>query len=435
MQPRGWLVVAAIAIAIGAILFASTGSGLAALGISCLIAAVGVHLRLTLPLQHELQQLIPRIEQRAAGRPIEALHSPMPQLEALDAAVSALLEQLCDEARVQQRQGRLVHEVLQASPVGIVLLDARGQITTLNDAFRGMFRLRGEPIGKRPIEVVPSADVHLVVEEAKTRGTAERAFVTESSDLIARAEALTDGILLRIEDITGRREAERSRTDFVANVSHELRTPLAAILGYLETMMQDEERIPEDLRQMLQTVHRNARRLRDLFEDLLRLHRIEARRRELPMERQRLLPILEEAVGPTVDRAAMCGQRLALECPKELIARVNPDALVAIVGNLASNASSYTPPGGHIQVRALQGEDGVRIEVSDDGIGIPRRHHERIFERFYRVDTARSRAAGGTGLGLAIVKHYARACGFHLKLESDEGQGSTFTVALEGPVP
>ncbi|MEM6931829.1 MAG: ATP-binding protein, partial [Myxococcota bacterium] len=214
---------------------------------------------------------------------------------------------------------------------------------------------------------------------------------------------------------------------------HELRTPLTAILGYLETLLFDEERLPEDLRAMVHTVDRNAKRLRELFDDLLRLHRIESRRRELPMEQARLLPILESAVGSALDSARMRDQAFTLECPESLTAWANADGLTAIVQNLVSNASAYTHEGGRIQVVALPATNGVEVRVSDNGMGIDRAHHERIFQRFYRVDEARDRRVGGTGLGLAIVKHYALACGFALHLDSAPGKGSTFTVHLPDP--
>jgi len=328
------------------------------------------------------------------------------------------------------RRTRVALEVLEVSTVGVALLDHNGVITLVNPALRAMFRFRGPAVGRRPLEVVSSIDVHLVVDEALARGSSERSFVTESSDLVAKAHRLSQGVLLRVEDVTVQREAERARHVFVANVSHELRTPLTAILGYLETLRFDEERIPDDLRSMVHTIDRNAKRLRELFDDLLRLHRIESRRRELPMEEAALRPILEAASASARDQAHGRGQSFALECPDDLMAWVNADALSAIVSNLALNASAYTPEGGSLQVVAERVEDGIDLRVVDDGMGIDRAHHERIFQRFYRVDEARDRRAGGTGLGLAIVKHYALACGFDVRLESTVGVGSTFTVHI-----
>jgi two-component system phosphate regulon sensor histidine kinase PhoR len=172
----------------------------------------------------------------------------------------------------------------------------------------------------------------------------------------------------------------------------------------------------------------------DLFEDLLELSRIEARREELPLSRERLRPILERAVAPAMDAASRRKQHFSLECSAELEALVNPEALATVVRNLATNATNYTPEGGHVLVRAAKDPDGgMRVEVEDDGIGIDRVHHQRIFERFYRVDEGRSRRVGGTGLGLAIVKHLALATGCRVQVDSEVGKGARFSVQL--PVP
>lgn len=384
----------------------------------------GVELLVLRPLGAQARDLRRRLHDRGAP----AVPSPalVPELEVLDQAIGLAN----DEFDHLIRKTRMSHEVIAASSVGVALLDHRGLITEVNSALLAMFRFRAAPIGRRPIEVVSSVDLHLVVEDAMANGDAERSFVTESSDLVAKAHRLSSGVLLRVEDVTAQREAERARHVFVANVSHELRTPLTAILGYLETMLMDEARLPDDLVRMLHVVDRNAKRLRELFDDLLRLHRIESRRRELPMDDEALRPILESAVGSARDQARMRGQSFVLDCPDDLVAFVNRDALSAIVSNLASNASAYSGDKGSICVVAQRHGRCVDVRVEDDGMGIDLAHHERIFQRFYRVDEARDRRAGGTGLGLAIVKHYALACGFDIQLQSALGEGSTFTVHM-----
>ncbi len=346
-------------------------------------------------------------------------------LEGRIAALEAELDSLADVARTAE-------EVLESSPFGIFVTDAEGRIVSVNPTLARIVPLRGDPIGRRVIEVVIAAELHEMIERVlATEEPVELEFATATADLVAHAHPLPRGnVIVRIEDVTGRREAERARTDFVANVSHELRTPVSAIMGYVETVLLDADRLPPDAVALMRTIERNARRLRDLFEDLLRLHRIEARRRELPVGHHALLPILEEAVGPAMDRASVREQEFVLSCGPEIEAVVNPEALSAIVSNLALNASMYTPEGGRIEVRAVPDGRGFRIDVQDNGLGIAEKHHERIWERFYRVDDARSRQAGGTGLGLAIVKHYALAARHHVTLKSKEGEGSTFSVHL-----
>jgi len=347
---------------------------------------------------------------------------------ALEGRIDSLEVELDSLAEV----ARTAEEVLESSPFGILVADGDGRIVSVNPTLATIVPLRGEPVGRRVIEVVIAAELHEMIEHVVATGEpVDLEFATATSDLVAHAQPLSRGtVIVRIEDVTGRREAERARTDFVANVSHELRTPVSAIMGYVETVLLDADKLPPDAVALIRTIDRNARRLRDLFEDLLRLHRIEARRRELPVGRHALLPILEEAVGPAMDRAHMREQEFVLSCDPEIEAVVNPEALSAIVSNLALNASMYTPERGRIEVRVAPEGRGFRIDVQDNGLGIAEKHHERIWERFYRVDDARSRKAGGTGLGLAIVKHYALAARHHVTLKSKEGEGSTFSVHL-----
>ncbi len=420
----GAALLAAIVVVGGSLGGLSVGYAVGLAAVAAGLALLAVEMLVLQPLGASARLLRRQLHDPGARRLITM--DVLPELGLLDHAIGLANADFDHLTRTT----RMAHEVIAISSVGVALLDHAGVITQVNPALGRMFRFRAAPVGRRPIEVVSSIDVHLVVEEAMEHGQAERSFVTESSDLVAKAHRLSSGLLLRVEDVTAQREAERARNVFVANVSHELRTPLTAILGYLETLLFDEERLPQDLRVMVHTVDRNAKRLRELFDDLLRLHRIESRRKELPMARAELLGILESAVSSAREMARMRDQTFTLRCPESLVAYVNPDGLSAIVSNLASNASAYTPEGGTIDVVAEAVDDGVQVRVSDNGIGIDRAHHERIFQRFYRVDEARNRRVGGTGLGLAIVKHYALACGFALSVDSALGKGTTFTVHL-----
>ncbi len=250
-------------------------------------------------------------------------------------------------------------------------------------------------------------------------------------DLLIKAVPSQDaGVMLLVHDFTSFRAAERTRTDFVSNVSHELRTPIAMVMGYAETLLDDQDRLDPDLQPLVEAVHRNARRLSELFEDLLHLSRIESRRGDLPLTVMPLEGLLEEAVLSAADQASRKSQSFSLECASDVRAPINAEALQAIVGNLASNAVKYTPAGGRIRVTAGYEGGRVRIDVEDDGPGIDPVHHDRIFERFYRVDQGRSRRVGGTGLGLSIAKHLAMATGCGLRLSSAPGSGSVFTVFL-----
>jgi two-component system phosphate regulon sensor histidine kinase PhoR len=181
---------------------------------------------------------------------------------------------------------------------------------------------------------------------------------------------------------------------------------------------------------MVEAIERNGLRLGYLFDDLLTLYRIETRRRDLPRERLAVRQVIAETARSMLDRAERSGVRLSTACEDGLVVWSNREALDTILSNLVSNACKYTPRGGRVLLRARSEGTGVTIDVVDTGIGIARQHHDRIFERFYRVDDGRARAVGGTGLGLAIAKHYAQAVGATISLRSEENHGSTFSVHI-----
>ncbi len=405
-------------------------SGAVAAGVAALTVRSSLE-----PLRRAELELIARLD--GNGLPIEPIQG---DLAPIADAVSRRLQRHSDELAILRREKAelargmlLARRVSEQSRVGLAIVELDGgRFTFTNARFRELCRLRTDPIGRRPLEVVPAVEVHEAVTAALEGKEMEKAFATGWGDLKVRVEGLDgDHVTIRLEDITAEREAERARSDFVANVSHELRTPITALMGYTEMLLADADSLPAPVATMLGTIERNARRLRDLFEDLLRLHRIETRRKQLPLERQLLQPILVDAVIDAVDRGAQRGVELELDVDDDMQAWCHRDALVAMVGNLARNAVSYTNEGGHVHIRARDlGGGTVRIEVQDDGIGIAHHHQERIFERFYRVDEARSRRAGGTGLGLAIVKHYALATGASVGVESEHGKGSIFHVVL-----
>lgn len=331
-----------------------------------------------------------------------------------------------------RHRGEVLQSLLESSPSGILVTGPVGKIRYLNATFERLVHLRGEPVGRLPIEAVRVAEVQTVVDRALAgQSSTDVACVADPYELLLQATPLAHGgVLVLAQDVTRFRLVERARTDFVANVSHELRTPLTAILGFAETLLEDRDRLPSDALTLLDRIHRNARRLRDLFEDLLTLSRIEARRGELPIVPQQLRPILAEALASAADLAHERGQSFELRCKRSLMAPVNPEALSTIVSNLVMNACHYTPEGGAITVSVALLDSEVRIDVVDDGIGIDPAHQQRIFERFYRVDEGRSRRKGGTGLGLAIVKHMAMASGARITLTSTHGEGSTFSLHI-----
>jgi two-component system, OmpR family, phosphate regulon sensor histidine kinase PhoR len=242
-------------------------------------------------------------------------------------------------------------------------------------------------------------------------------------------EGTPHGAVLTFQDITERRRVDEVRRDFVANASHELRTPLTSIRGFVEALEDGAIDDRDTGRRFLEKIRNHADRMAVLVSDLLELSRLESGERPPRLERVTPEEVVDDVMGALAPLAHLRGIELtsAVQAPA---LETDRDRLRGILENLVENALKYTPSGGHVAVSAAADQDGVRFDVSDDGPGIPPEHVPRIFERFYRVDKARSRELGGTGLGLSIVKHLAESLGGTVSVESEPGRGSRFTVRL-----
>jgi two-component system phosphate regulon sensor histidine kinase PhoR len=237
------------------------------------------------------------------------------------------------------------------------------------------------------------------------------------------------GVVAVMHDQTEIERVEKTRRDFIANVSHELRTPLTSIQGYAETVLEHEQ-LTDTAREFVEIIRKNAMRMARLTEDLLVLARVESGERNFKLQSATPQELLEEAVQTFQEIADNRGIQLAVMNTATSSVLVDRDAIHQVFGNLIDNAMKYGEEGRKILVGACETEDGVQFYVRDFGAGIPSEHLPRLFERFYRVDKARSRESGGTGLGLAIAKHVVRAHGGTIKAESELNHGSTFYFAL-----
>jgi two-component system, OmpR family, phosphate regulon sensor histidine kinase PhoR len=239
------------------------------------------------------------------------------------------------------------------------------------------------------------------------------------------------GAVLVLHEITDLRRLERVRQDFVANVSHEFRTPLTAIQGFAETLLSGALEDPVNRRRFVEIIREHASRLARLTGDLLKLSRIEAGQLKLEFHPVSVGQLIESCVETAQLKAVPRQLALHVHVPEELpAARGDANSLQEVLQNLLDNALQYTPAGGTIEVSALCSDGNVVVTVADTGIGIPQMEQERIFERFYRVDAARSREAGGTGLGLSIARHIMEAHGGRLWVESAVGEGSRFHFSI-----
>ncbi len=343
-----------------------------------------------------------------------------------------------DQAHELRRDRAVQMAVFSASPSGVLVTDAEGHILALNPAVRRYLPVTPDSIGKRPSAAIPFAALHQVLDEVeRSRVRVERGASLGRFEFELRAVPIGrgKGAMVVIQDLTELRRASRSRSAFVSNLSHELRTPITSVLGYAETL--EDEELPEDVASMVEPLARNARRLSRMFDDLLNLARVEARKADLPLGHQDVGGLAREVVDGLRDTARQAGLALVCEPPAGLVARLNPEAFRTILSNLVINGIKYSAVGGaargarvEVRLRTREVPPAVLVEVEDQGIGIDPAHLGRIFERFYRVDPGRSREVGGTGLGLAIVKHLCEASGATVAVRSMPDEGSVFTVAL-----
>ena len=361
--------------------------------------------------------------------------------QAEEALVSGLAASARANARAlsaEQLGSRTLVAVLDTLTEGIWITDARGVVLRHNDALKEMLFAGQDLVGQRPMFLVRNLELHEAVMRA-----------CQSQERLRLVEVTMEGVRPRIlqvmvaplrrelpgsvavfRDVTELRRLERMRQDLVANVSHELRTPITAIRGYAETLRAGALADTANASGMVEIIHRQSERLSELVSDLLDLARLDAGELELTLGAVPLEDLARkasEAVGPKAE-----GKRVtvALKVAPGLCAFGDERAVEQVLINLLDNAIKYTPEGGRIEVIAERRDSRCEVSVRDNGPGIESKHLPRLFERFYRVDRGRSRDMGGTGLGLSIVKHLVTAMSGEVRVTSQPGEGSTFTVSL-----
>lgn len=288
--------------------------------------------------------------------------------------------------------------------------------------------------GKALVHTVRDPDVLSCVEEAlRLREPCRGRASTVAAGRVFQVNVAPTpggGAVVVLHDVTKIEQAEISRRDFVANVSHELRTPLTSISGYVETLLESHGLPEEQVKEFLSVILKNASRMNRLTEDLLALARVESKDYALILQPNRASVLVIDAIESLTPLATDADLRLAPGEMTDDLVMVDPDALQQVFGNLIENAIKYGREGGRIIVSCRRVGENVEFTVQDFGPGIASHHLSRIFERFYRVDTARSRESGGTGLGLAIVKRILEAHGGDIWVESEIGRGTAFLFRI-----
>ena len=343
-------------------------------------------------------------------------------------------QQITTDARAQQQV--LFNSMLE----GLLLLDRNRRIYLANRAFKNLFGIKTELRGRTIMEALRVRELAELVERVEGEGQmfdyelklpdlSER-WLQVNAAAISNSAGEREGTILVFHDLTRLKQLERTRAEFVANVSHELRTPLSLIKGYVETLLDGARKNPEVAERFLKIIERNAQRLDLLIQDLLTISALEAGRVKLNLQAVELRPLVEKVLGDLKPPADNKSITLVNQLP-DLNTTADLSRLEQVFANLVDNAIKYGRTQGTVTVGGGKAGDGkIEIFVQDDGPGIPPESLDRVFERFYRVDKARSREQGGTGLGLSIVKHIVQSHGGKVWVKSELGKGATFFFTL-----
>ncbi|MEX0776785.1 MAG: ATP-binding protein [Phycisphaeraceae bacterium] len=377
-----------------------------------------------------------------------------PEIAGLAEALNRMASQLEERIAAVVNQRNELQAVLASMVEGVLAIDTDERVLSMNQAAAHLLGLRVDLALSRPIQELvrnpalqelvaqslsshPTVQGHIVLRVGTPGDAGNPGDLRQDHHLAVSGTALVDdagrriGAVIVLHDVTDIRRLEAVRRDFVANVSHEIKTPVAAIKAAAETIIDAQEESNEDSVRFLHIITRQADRLNALVEDLLALARIEqdAEQQKIQMEPASVAQVIDAAVESCRSLAEERSVRLQTICPPDLMVKMNHGMLERAVLNLVDNAVKYCPADTQVRIVAEAMEQQVVISISDQGPGIEPEHLPRIFERFYRVDKARSRKVGGTGLGLAIVKHVAQAHHGRVSVESTR-EGSTFRIHL-----
>lgn len=358
--------------------------------------------------------------------------------------MNEMAARLEDRIETVTRQRNEQEAVFSSMVEGLLAVDMEERVIKVNRAASMFLGVDSEAVCGRTIqEAVRNPDLQGFVAKALSavepvegdivlRGGSGERFLQAHGTQLYNPGGDRRGAVIVLNDVTRLRRLENVRRDFVANVSHELKTPITSIKGFVETLQDGAINVPRDTEHFLGIIAKQADRMDSIIEDLLLISRVEqeVEKEKIRFEDGRIKSVLQGAIQVVESKGNDKDVTIELDCPDTLSARMNPALLEQAVINLVDNAIKYSEPGERVTVAAQENADGIVINVIDRGCGIENEHLPRLFERFYRVDRARSRKLGGTGLGLAIVKHIVQAHRGSVTVESAPNEGSVFSIHL-----
>lgn len=357
----------------------------------------------------------------------------------LGAAINRMAYHLQKQMNTIRQSEQKLISVMETLESGLIMVDSSGKIAFANLSFARMYGISQEKLAKMSYQdLIDPFDLQSLIhqcikkeqkihKEIQLHCPDEKNYAIHLSPIIEKTGV---SVVVVLYDLTAIRHLEQMRKDFVANVSHELKTPITSIRGFSETLLDGDLEDKETSRAFLQIIHEESIRLQRLVGDLLDLSRIESRKKKLSLEQVSIETLIQSVVKTVEDQLKAKKQTFTMSVKQPFQVEVEVDSLRQILLNLLSNAISYTPEEGKIQIQAKQEHDHWCLIVKDTGIGIPSSDQARIFERFYRVDKDRSRDSGGTGLGLAIVKHLVELHQGKIEIKSALGKGTEFRLTF-----
>jgi two-component system phosphate regulon sensor histidine kinase PhoR len=365
------------------------------------------------------------------------------EIDSLVETLNQMARQLEERVNTIVRQKNELTAVLSSMTEGVIAVDMDERIISINKAAARIFENLPENLLNRSIqEAIRIPDLQKFINKALSSKEnieeditlyqgGERILYVHNTPL-EEADGRRSGILVVLNDVTHLRKLENMRKDFAANVSHEIKTPLTAIKGFVETLRTGDGVDPKETDRFLAIIEKHVNRLTAIIEDLMKLSKIEKQdeKSEIHLEESSIKKTILSAIQICREKADAKHITIDLLCPEDMSGWIDSRLMVQALVNLLDNAINYSGEKSRIEISASLKDKELTVSVQDHGIGIPKMHLSRLFERFYRVDKARSRNLGGTGLGLAIVKHIAHVHDGHVSVKSTPGTGSTFSLHL-----